>query len=78
MFYLGSWPFEMIFTQDDSGKIVSATRVNPTGDWPVTGQEYPKVAEIPETALHTKMIEIWDIRDRNRLNVSFLKKGRLR
>jgi hypothetical protein len=48
--YLGSWPFEMIFTQDDSGKVVSATRVNPTGDWVVTGQEYPKIAEIPETA----------------------------
>jgi thymidylate kinase len=53
VFYLGSWPFEMIFTQDDSGKIVSATRVNPTGDWRVTGQEYPKIGEIPETARQT-------------------------
>lgn len=50
VFYVGSFPFEMVFTQDDSGGIASATRVNLTGDWRVTGQVYPKIAEIPGTA----------------------------
>jgi len=64
VFYLGSWPFEMVFKQDGSGAITGATRVNPTGDWLVTGQEYPKVAEIPESVRESEALaDFADLRD---------------
>lgn len=44
-FYIGSWPFVMEFERDAEGQVTSATRVNPTGKWLVTGQEYPRVSD---------------------------------
>ena len=45
IFHIASWPFTLVFERDAKGAIASATRVNPTGKWLVTGQRYPRISD---------------------------------
>lgn len=47
VFHLGGFPFEMVFETGPDGIVVRATRINPTGDWLVTGQRYPRIGNVP-------------------------------
>jgi hypothetical protein len=43
VFYVASWPFELIFTEDTSGMIQSMKREMQAGDWRKLDQVFPKI-----------------------------------
>jgi thymidylate kinase len=68
VFHLGGYPFELIFETDPNGIVIGATRINPTGDWLVTGQRYPGInrcsprfvnegTKTPYRATHNKALQ---------------------
>jgi hypothetical protein len=68
VFHLGGYPFELIFETDPNGIVIGATRINPTGDWLVTGQRYPRISrcsprfvnegtKTPYRATHNKALQ---------------------